>query len=123
MSDFDQDLKRLLSEEDEAFITDAMDEAGVYKTVLQSFKGPGRSMSLMASVGIMIFCALLFFFVWKFFQAQTIKDQIMFAAMVVMMNTAQCTLKLWNNMHLNRRTVTREIKLLQLAIAKAGHLS
>ena len=66
MSDFDQDLKRLLSEEDEAFITDAMDEAGFYKTVLQSFKGPGRSMSLMASVGIMIFCALLFFFVWKF---------------------------------------------------------
>ena len=29
MSDFDQDLKRLLSEEDEAFITDAMDEVGV----------------------------------------------------------------------------------------------
>jgi len=122
MSDFDQDLKRLLSEEDEAFITDAMDEAGFYKTVFQSFKGPGRSMTLMAWVGIAIFCFFLFFFVWKFFQAQSTKDQIMFAALVVMMNTAQCTLKLWYNMHLNRRTVTREIKLLQLALAKSEHL-
>ena len=123
MSDFDQDLKRLLSEEDEAFITDAMDEAGFYKTVFQSFKGPGRSITLMAWVGIMIFCGFLFFFVWKFFQAQTIKDQIMFAALVVMLNTAQCTLKLWYNMHLNRRTITREIKLLQLAVVKSTKAS
>ena len=123
MQDFDTALKELLSEEDEAFITDAMDEAGFYKTVFQSFKGPGRSITLMAWVGIMIFCGFLFFFVWKFFQAQTIKDQIMFAALVVMLNTAQCTLKLWYNMHLNRRTITREIKLLQLAVVKSTKAS
>ena len=123
MQDFDTALKELLSEEDEAFITDAMDEAGFYKTVFQSFKGPGRSITLMAWVGIIIFCGFLFFFVWKFFQAQTIKDQIMFAALVVMLNTAQCTLKLWYNMHLNRRTITREIKLLQLAVVKSTKAS
>ena len=123
MQDFDTALKELLSEEDEAFITDAMDEAGFYKTVFQSFKGPGRSITLMAWVGIMIFCGFLFFFIWKFFQAQTIKDQIMFAALVVMLNTAQCTLKLWYNMHLNRRTITREIKRLQLAVVKSTKAS
>ena len=123
MQDFDTALKELLSEEDEAFITDAMDEAGFYKTVFQSFKGPGRSITLRAWVGIMIFCGFLFFFIWKFFQAQTIKDQIMFAALVVMLNTAQCTLKLWYNMHLNRRTITREIKLLQLAVVKSTKAS
>jgi len=60
-----QDLKQLLSEEDEAFITDAMDEAGFYKTVLKSFKGPGSGMTFMAWTGIMIFCGFLFFFIWK----------------------------------------------------------
>jgi len=82
MSDFDQDLKQLLSEEDEAFIMDPIDETGFYTSVLQSFKGPGSGMTMMAWVGIMIFCFILFFCIWKFFQAETTRDQIMFAAMV-----------------------------------------
>jgi len=121
MRDFDQDLKQLLSEEDEAFIMDPIDETGFYTSVLQSFKGPGSGMSVMAWIGIMIFCFILFFCIWKFFQAETTRDQIMFAAMVVMMNSAQIALKLWYNMQLNRRTITREIKLLQLALAKPSN--
>jgi len=78
MSDFDQDLKQLLSEEDEAFIMDPIDETGFYTSVLKSFKGPGSG-------------------------------------------SAQIALKLWYNMQLNRRTITREIKLLQLALAKPSN--
>jgi len=89
MDEFDQKLKNLLSEEDENFITDAIDETGYYRSVLQSFKG------------------------------QTTRDQILFATLALSMNSAQIALKLWYNMQLNRRTITREIKRLQLTVAKA----
>ena len=39
MSNFDEDLKKLLSEQDEDFITDAIDETGYYQSVIKSFKG------------------------------------------------------------------------------------
>lgn len=119
MSNFDKDLKKLLSEQDEDFITDAIDETGYYQSVIKSFKGQGSFMSILSWIGITVICILLFYFIWKFFHAETTRDQILFAALVIMMNSAQIALKLWYNMQLNRRTITRDIKLLQLTLAKA----
>ena len=119
MSNFDEDLKKLLSEQDEDFITDAIDETGYYQSVIKSFKGQGSFMSILSWIGITVICILLFYFIWKFFHAETTRDQILFAALVIMMNSAQIALKLWYNMQLNRRTITRDIKLLQLTLAKA----
>lgn len=119
MSNFDKDLKKLLSEQDEDFITDVIDETGYYQSVIKSFKGQGSFMSILSWIGITVICILLFYFIWKFFHAETTRDQILFAALVIMMNSAQIALKLWYNMQLNRRTITRDIKLLQLTLAKA----
>ena len=119
MSNFDKDLKKLLSEQDEDFITDAIDETGYYQSVIKSFKGQGSFMSILSWIGITVIGMLLFYFIWKFFHAETTRDQILFAALVIMMNSAQIALKLWYNMQLNRRTITRDIKLLQLTLAKA----
>jgi len=119
MDEFDQKLKNLLSEEDENFITDAIDETGYYRSVLQSFKGQGSGMNILAWIGVAVTCALLFFCIWNFFHAETTRDQILFATLALSMNSAQIALKLWYNMQLNRRTITREIKRLQLTVAKA----
>ena len=113
MSNFDEDLKKLLSEQD------AIDETGYYQSVIKSFKGQSRFVSILSWIGITVICILLFYFIWKFFHAETTRDQILFAALVIMMNSAQIALKLWYNMQLNRRTITRDIKLLQLTLAKA----
>jgi len=39
MSNFDEDLKKLLSEQDEDFITDAIDETGYYQSVIKALRG------------------------------------------------------------------------------------
>jgi len=119
MTDFDIKLAKLLSEEDEAFVTDSIDETGYYKTLLDSLSGQGSTIRVMTWIAIFVFCALLFFCIWKFFQVETVREQILFATLVISLNSAQIALKMWFNMQLNRRAITHEIKRLQLMIAKS----
>jgi len=120
MTDFDKRLTQLLSEEDETFIADAVDEQGYYNSVLKSFKGQGSAMSILSWVGILVFSGALLLSIWQFFQADTVRDQILFAALAVMLNSAQIALKLWFNMQLNRRTITQELRRLQLVMLKSA---
>lgn len=119
MSDFDKRLTELLNEDDEAYIADAVDEQGYYASVFKSLKGQGSGMRVLSWVGIFIFSALLFVSIWQFFQAETVRDQILFASLAVMLNSAQIALKLWFNMQLNRRVITQELRRLQLVVTKS----
>jgi len=119
MTDFDEKLAKLLSEEDEAFVTDSIDETGYYKSIFNSLSGQGSQIRIITWIGIFVICGLLFFCMWKFFQVDTTRDQILFAALVIMLNSAQIALKMWFNMQLNRRAITHEIKRLQVMVAKS----
>ena len=117
MSDFDERLKVLLSEGDDAAIEQSLDEKNVFAETLGSLKGPESAINKMTWIGIMVFCILLFTCLYKFFQAETVKAQIFYASGVILTNSAQIALKLWFHMRMNRRELLREIKRLQLAIA------
>ena len=119
MSDFDDKLHHLLSAEDDAFITENLEQTGYHQEVLASFRGKGRGLRIGVWIGIMVACMILFFSGWKFFQADTTRDQIMFAALAVMANSGQIALKHWFNQRLNRRAIMIEIKRLRLEIAHA----
>ncbi len=116
MNDFDDRLKALLTEGDQAAIEQSLGNKNVITETLGSLKGPERGMNILLWAGITVFCALLFYCIYRFFGAETTRDQIFFAASVVLLNSAQIALKLWFHMRLNRREVLREIKRLQLAI-------
>ena len=118
MSNFDNELKTLLREEDDAFIKQSLEETGFYSEAFGSLKGQGNRLFIFTWVGIFIFSAVLIFSIWKFFHVQTVREQILFAALAVMANSAQIALKMFFNMRLNRRAIIREIKRLQLVLAK-----
>ncbi len=118
MRDFDRDLKDVLSSEDEAFIADHLEDTGYYAEAFSSFKGKGSAMHILTWVGIIIFGVGLLYCLWAFFQAETTRDQILYAMLAVLLNSAQIALKLWFNMRLNRRAIIREIKRLHLALAQ-----
>ena len=117
MTDFDQKLQALLSQEDADFIGDTIDEAGYYKTVLGSFRGQGGGMRVTAWVGIMIFAAIMIISIWRMFIADNLRMQIIWATFAVMGNSAQIALKIWFNMQLNRVALSRELRRLQLVLA------
>lgn len=118
MSEFDKKLERLLSEEDEAYIDEALHEPGFYGEVFGSLKGKGSGIYIMSWGGIFLFSAGLIYCIWKMFQATEIREVILFAAFAIMLNSAQIALKLWFNMRLNRQAMMRELKRLQLAMAR-----
>ena len=117
MSDFDERLRDLLRESDDAEIDKSLGEANVVREVLGSLKGPESGVNIITWIGVAVFCGLLFFCIYKFFQAETVKMQIFYASGVILANAAQIALKLWFHMRLNRRELLREIRRLQLAIA------
>jgi len=116
MTDFDKEMKALLSEEDAAFIGDAIDETGFYKTAFGSLRGQGSGMRLMAWGGILIFGTLLIVSLWQMFVADNLRTQIIWATFAILGNSAQIALKIWFNMQLDRRALSHEIRRLQLAV-------
>ena len=116
MSDFDERLKALLSDSDDAAIEQSLGEKNAIVETVGALRGPESGMNIMTWIAIMICCALLFTCIYKFFQAETVKDQIFYAAGAVLTNSAQIAFKLWFHMRLNRRELLREIRRLQLAI-------
>ncbi len=119
MTDFDTELKKLLSEEDEAFINDSIDEKGYYKTAFSSLRGQGSGLRIASWVGAILTSGLLIFCLWKLFQVETTNEKILFATFAILLNSAQIALKLWFNMQLNRRAITQEIRRLELKVTKS----
>lgn len=117
MRDFDTELKNLLSEGDDAFIGDAVDETGYYQYAWNSFRGKGSGMRIMAWGGILTFGALTILCVWLMLTAETQRMLIIYAAFAIMLNSAQIALKLWFNMQINRVALSRELRRLQLVVA------
>jgi len=120
MTDFERDLKSALKAQDPDYISDPIEENGYYRTVFDSLRGKGSGMRITSWIGILVFSGVLLLSVAMFFQAETTRDQILFATLAVLSNSAQIALKLWFNMQLNRSAIIHEIKNLHLAIAKAG---
>jgi len=116
MSDFDERLRALLSEGDDAAIEQSLTEKNVIMETLGALKGPESGWNIMIWITVLIFCGLLFFCIYQFFHAETVKMQIFYAAGVVLCNSAQIAFKLWFHMRLNRLKLLREIRRLQLAI-------
>lgn len=120
MNDFDNQLRAALSDEDQAFIEDSLNETGFYKEVFASLKGPGSGMNILAWAGIFLTSGLLIFCLISAFHAETVRAQILFATLAIMGNSAQIAFKLWFNMRMNRRAIQIDIQKLRLALARQG---
>jgi hypothetical protein len=120
MSDFDTEMRTILSEADASFDGDTIDETGYYKAALGSLRGQGSGMRVMAWGGILIFGTILIVSIWQMLVADTLRVQIIWGVFAILTNSAQIALKLWFNMQLNRRAISQEIRRLQLVVASRG---
>lgn len=117
MNEFDDKLRTALSTEDQTFLEDTLNETGYYQEVFNSLRGPGSAMNIMGWVGVMVASALLIFFLIAAFQADTTREQILFASLAIMLNSAQIAFKMWLNMRMNRRAIQMDIRKLKLALS------
>ena len=117
MSTFDEDMRRSLSAEDQAFLRDLEDGRGLFAQLGATFHGPMRFWMMFGWVFIILITAVGFYAIWQMFQTETDRGLILWAAAAWAAWTVQIALKQWvfDRMHL--LTILRELKKVELRLA------
>ena len=119
MADISVGTKLKLSEADETFIESQLDGQGYWTELFGTLSAKGGYRWVRIGVWIFVTLAVILmgFSIWKFFQAETIKMQIFYAALAVFCNQGQIAFKLWFAGHMDRRALMREIMRMRLDLA------
>lgn len=118
MTTIDSEIRKTLSAEDERFLAEATGEEALFDQVMASFRGKRSWL-----VGIVMFWTFAFFVLgvwmgWIFFHAETTQMLARSGAALFFCMLAVAMLKSWYFAELNNAAVLRELKRLQLMIAR-----
>jgi uncharacterized membrane protein YciS (DUF1049 family) len=116
----DDKIREALRKEDAELLENYRGEAPFHEMLLDSFRGRNRFLNVMAFVATFIVMALLVTSGYQFFQADSTRAMIGWATGFVTCAVASGLLKIWFYLEINKNSLTREIKRLELQIA---HLS
>ncbi len=123
MNDLDDKIREELRKEDAELFDEFSEETSVFEMLIETCRGKRRWLSIFGGILTMIFLVLGVLSAVKFFDAQTTKDMIMWASACILCMSAVSMLKMWYFMEMNKNATTREIKRLELQIARlAGRL-
>lgn len=117
MTDLDKRIFEALKEEDREVLKSYSEEAGLFELVGASFKGKQRFFSIGIWIlnpiilGAAIYCGL------QFFSADSTQYQMAWMAGFLLSFISIGQLKVWYWMELNKITMLREIKRLELQVA------
>ena len=97
--------------------SDPIDETGYYRDAFASLKGEGSGLRIAAWIGTIIFSAATLYCFYKMLTVEPLDHIIKYGIGALAFSQGQIALKLWCNMQLNRRAVTREIRRLGLLLS------
>ncbi|GJL96571.1 MAG: hypothetical protein DHS20C06_03880 [Hyphobacterium sp.] len=118
MSDFHQNLDDALSEEDEAFLKRLDDEPGLIEQMSGAFQGKLKFWAAYAfAMSFFLFGAAIFCF-WQLYQAETTRDLVLWATGVWCAMLSVGLIKIWFWMRMNHLATLREIKRVELYMAR-----
>ncbi len=123
MKNIDAKIKRAL----EATDTDLADEfdgdQSMMEMVFDTFSGTQKWLSFLAILAGFVFMAGSVFGIIQLFKAQETREHILWALGVVFCFSAISMMKIWFWMQMNRNSILREIKRVELQVARlAGKL-
>ncbi|MCP3960876.1 MAG: hypothetical protein GY719_23775 [bacterium] len=122
IEDIDTLITEALSREEAEFY-DQLGEQSVHDLVTELFGGRYRWLNL-ASIPVMIaFCAALIYCGWRFYHAPEVREMLLWGVGIFYTGAAIMAMKLWAWMEIQRNSLTREIKRVELQLAHlAGKL-
>lgn len=117
MSDIDDKIKRELEGEASAIDELLASEGGLPDMVAVAFKGGMRRWLWLTGFFTLVFTALMAWCFYEFFVAVNIDDRIFWGICFIASMMPQVALKEWQWMEMNRASLMREVKRLELAVA------
>ena len=117
--DNDAALRQALREEEEAVMNEVYEkDPGVLETVLQTYRVKRRWLAVATTASLFVGSFLLFFCAYRFFQAEDQRALIGWAAGFLFCANWVSMLKIWAWVEMSRHTVLREVKRMELQVAK-----
>lgn len=123
MNTFDDDIRNSMhTVADDKSLRSAGDE-GMIQQVAATFRSRMRVWILITWIATLIWVGVAVWAATAFFRAQDTRSWIMYACMFLFAGMAIAMLKLWYLMEINRNTHTREIKRVEMQLARLAENS
>ena len=123
MNELDKKIQEALRAEDAELFKDFADEPSVFEMLVETCRGRHRWLNILGAFWTLVFLVLGIVAAVKFFSAEGTRDIVMWAAACIVCVSAVSMLKIWYFLEMNKNAVTREIKRLELQIARlAGRI-
>lgn len=118
MNTFDDDIRGALqSGVDDASLRRAGDE-GMIQQVAATFRGRMRFWVIVTWLATLVWVGVAVWAAISFFRSTDTRDWIMYAVIFLFAGMSTAMLKMWNLMEMNRNTHTREIKRVEMQLAR-----
>ena len=118
MNELDKKIQEALRKEDAELFEEIGGEPSMYELIMETFRGRSRWLTLLGVFGSIAFMVLGVLAAIKFFHAEATHDIVMWAGACIVCMSAVSMMKVWYWMELNKNALTREIKRLELQIAR-----
>ena len=123
MNELDRKIREALRKEDAELFDDFAAEPSLFEMSMQIFRGRNRWLAVFAAFWTLIFISVGVFAAIRFFRADQTRDMLVWAAVCAVCMGAFALMKIWSWMEISKNFVTREIKRLELQIARlAGRI-
>ena len=118
MNELDKKIREALRAEDAEIFNDYGGEPSMLELVFETFRGRHRWLNVLAVFWTLVFLVLAILTAVKFFTTEDPRDMLLWAIGFLFCMSAVSMLKVWFWMELNKNAITREIKRLELQIAR-----
>ena len=116
MTEFDDRIRQALRAESDNVWKD-VEEQGLFEQALGVMRGKHKSLTVIANAVMVLFFAMTVYSVVRFFAAETTQTQMAWSVVFLTSNMIVAMLKLWFWMQMDKNTVIREVKRLELQVA------
>ena len=117
MKDIDDKIREALRKEESELLERYRQEPPVYEMVLETFRGRLRWVNVLAFSGTIVILGVLVVAAFQFFQAESVRAMIAWATGFLWGVMWIVMLKIWFYVEVNKNSITREIKRLELQLA------
>lgn len=118
MTKLDEAIRQTLSAEDAAFLEDLGADQPLHSQLMQTFQGKLAWMSIAGWIGGFALTAVLAYCGWQFVNAPDVREMLLWGGGASLACTGLAMVKAWFWLELQKNSVVREIKRLELQVAR-----
>ena len=116
----DERIRNVLEDQGSAVEDLKLDEKGLFPMLFRVFTGGLARWAAFAMALTLVFFGLTIWCGYEFFTAATVDDRVFWGILAAVAFHAVSMFKFWFFMEMNRHSVTREVKRVEIALARLG---